>query len=82
MTADLVKEILIDLGIGETQINAHARLKEDLELDSTDTVQVALDLKRRLDVDIAFASGEDMTVGDLCALIEQRKQQRAAKAAV
>ncbi len=43
---DALKAILIDLGIPEESIHQDALLREDLQLDSTETVEIALGLKR------------------------------------
>jgi acyl carrier protein len=73
MTFEIVKKILLDLGIDEELIHANAYLHHDLQLDSTETVQIALDLKRLCGVIVKFASRQDLTVADVCALIDQAK---------
>jgi acyl carrier protein len=73
MTFETIKKILLDLGIDEERIHADAYLHKDLELDSTETVQIALDLKRLYGVTVKFESRQDLTVADVCALIDQAK---------
>jgi acyl carrier protein len=65
------------LGVPEDAITETALLRKDLELDSTETVEIALELKRRLDVSIRFEAREDMTLAELCALISQQTPPRA-----
>lgn len=64
-----VLEILVELGIEADDVTPGARLRGDLELDSTETVEVTLELKRRLDVDVQLESGEDITVDGVCARV-------------
>lgn len=61
-----VADILVGLGIDRGDVAADARLRADLELDSTETVEVTLELKRRLDVEVQLESGEDLTVAQVC----------------
>jgi acyl carrier protein len=72
-TAVVIKEILVDLGIPETSIDGDKHLKRDLQLDSTDTVQVALDIKKKLNVTFKIESSEDLTVAQVCRLVESLK---------
>ena len=73
MTFDTVKKSLLDLGIDEELITENAYLHKDLELDSTETIQIALDVKRIYDVTIKLESRKDLTVGEVCALIDQAR---------
>jgi len=73
MTFEMMKKILLDLGIDEERIHADAYLYKDLELDSTETVQIALDLKRLCGVTVKFESRQDLTVANVCALVDQAK---------
>ncbi|HEY9660234.1 MAG TPA: phosphopantetheine-binding protein, partial [Allocoleopsis sp.] len=52
MVMDTLKEILLELGITDSEITETAFLRKDLQLDSTETVQIALELKRRLGVSV------------------------------
>ncbi len=70
---DTLKSILVDIGISEDAIVPSASLRKDLKLDSTETVEVALEIKRRLDVDVKLESKADHAVADVCALIERAK---------
>jgi acyl carrier protein len=64
-----LKEILVDLGIEAEAISEDKLLKGNLSLDSTELVQISLDLKRRFGVDVPFESREDVTVGHVCELV-------------
>jgi acyl carrier protein len=68
---DTLKAILIELGIPESDINESVFLRKDLQLDSTETVQIALELKRRLGVNVKLEARQDLTVGQVCAMVER-----------
>jgi acyl carrier protein len=60
-----IKEILVSkLGIEEELIQKEAFLEKNLELDSTETVVIALELKRKFGVEYKFPI-EDITLGEL-----------------
>ncbi|MDP8964493.1 MAG: acyl carrier protein [Cyanobacteriota bacterium] len=67
---DALKAILIDLGIPEESIHQDALLREDLQLDSTETVEIALGLKRKLGVNVKLESRQDMTLAQLGNRVE------------
>lgn len=71
MIFETIKDILLELGIDEEHIHANAYLRKDLQLDSSEIVQIALDLKRRCGVTLKFESRQDLTLADVCALIDQ-----------
>ncbi len=67
---DTLKVILTDLGIPEELIHQDALLREDLQLDSTETVELALSLKRLLGVSVKLESRQDITLAQLCQKVE------------
>ena len=67
---DALKAILIDLGIPEELINHDALLREDLQLDSTETVEISLALKRKLGVNVKLEGRQDITLTQLCNRVE------------
>lgn len=71
MIKDVLKEILVELGIPEESITDGAYLRKDLQLDSTETVQIALDLKRQLGVGVKIEARKDITVGQVCEMVDQ-----------
>lgn len=71
MVMDTLKEILLDLGIEEEQITESALLRKDLQLDSTETVEISLGLKRKLGVNVKIESRQDTTLGQVCDLVNQ-----------
>jgi len=73
-----LKAILIDLGIDESSLQEEAHLRKDLELDSTETVEIALELKRRLGVEIKLESRQDPTLAEVCSLVEQAQASSVA----
>jgi len=72
--------ILLDLGIPEDCVSERALLRTDLKLDSTETVEVALEIKRRFGISLTFESRSDLSLADVCTLIDQAV--RAAKPGV
>ncbi len=71
MVMDNLKAILLELGIEESDVTETALLRKDLQLDSTETVQIALELKRRLGVSVKLEARQDMTLGHICDLVAQ-----------
>lgn len=67
---DTLKAILTDLGIPEESIHQDALLHEDLQLDSTEIVEISLGLKRRLGINLKLESRQDMTMAQICSAIE------------
>ncbi|HLF50497.1 MAG TPA: acyl carrier protein [Methylomirabilota bacterium] len=74
-----VKKILqARLGLPEEALRSEARLVEDLEMDSLDSVELAIQMEKEFNIGI----GEDLlteitTVADIVALIEELSGARA-----
>ena len=73
MSFDMLREILLDLGIDEERISESAHLRKDLELDSTETVEMALELKRRFGVEVKLEARKDFTLSEVGAMIDHAK---------
>lgn len=67
---DTLKATLTDLGIPEEMIHQDALLREDLQLDSTETVELALALKRMLGVSVKLEGRQDITLAQLCDRVD------------
>jgi len=67
---DTLKAILTELGIPEDLIHPNTLLHQELQLDSTETVEVALRLKRQLGVNVKLESRQDLTIAQVCSLVE------------
>ncbi|NEO98556.1 MAG: acyl carrier protein [Symploca sp. SIO2E9] len=67
---DTLKAILVDLGIPVESVHKDTLLCKDLQLDSTETVEISLGLKRQLGVNVKLEAREDMTLAQVCNLIE------------
>ncbi|MEM9903520.1 MAG: acyl carrier protein [Cyanobacteria bacterium P01_D01_bin.44] len=65
-----LKTIFADLGISAESLDGDTLLFKDLQLDSTETVEVSLGLRRRLGVSVKLESRQDMTLAQVCDLIE------------
>jgi acyl carrier protein len=76
MTADQVGDALAgslaELGIEAAAIGPEARLREDLELDSTEMVQVSLDLTRRLGFRVRLEPKANATFNDACEAVARQ----------
>ena len=75
MVLDQIKEILKDtMDIDESKITLDAKLKEDLELDSLDSVELIMSAEEEFGIEIP---DEDVmnfkTVNDLVNYIEEHK---------
>ncbi|AFY33183.1 acyl carrier protein [Calothrix sp. PCC 7507] len=64
-----LKAILIDLGVAEELLHEKTYLQSNLQIDSVETVEIALRLKRQLGVNIKLLSRNDITLGELCNLV-------------
>lgn len=71
----VLTEALVGLGIDAQDVRDESTLHGDFELDSTETVQVALELTRHLGVRITLSDTGDPTV---VALVEQVVEQTRA----
>ncbi|HAA30503.1 MAG TPA: acyl carrier protein [Cyanobacteria bacterium UBA11369] len=67
---DTLKAILGDLGIPEESLHKDTLLRKDLQLDSTETVEVSLGLKRKLGVSVKLEGWQDMTLAQVCNRVE------------
>ncbi|MGI0485831.1 acyl carrier protein [Pantanalinema rosaneae CENA516] len=65
-----LKTVLSDLGIPETALHEETYLYGDLGLDSVETVKLALELKRRLGIDLPLGSRHDLSLRDICQQAE------------
>jgi acyl carrier protein len=75
---DTLKTILTGLGIPEELIHQDTLLHEGLQLDSTETVELALALKRQLGISIKLEGRQDMTLAQLCNRIEAAMSSASA----
>jgi acyl carrier protein len=62
---EAITEILCELGVEPDAITDTATLGDELELDSTDAVEVSLELRRRFHVEVKVQVKGDLTVADL-----------------
>lgn len=74
-TFGILVDILKELGVSETQISPNTFIYRDLQLDSTETVEISLALKRRLGIKIKLETRQDKTLAELCQSIESAKSQ-------
>ncbi len=73
-----LKNVLIDLGFEEEELTDTASIRQDLQLDSTETVDISLGLKRRLGINIKLESRQDMTLAQISEKIVQAVDQSSS----
>lgn len=75
MDFEKVKEIIVDsLSCDESQVTMEANLKDDLEADSLDAVEVIMALEDEFGIEIPDEEAEHFkTIGDICKFIENNK---------
>ena len=69
-TIDNLMDILGRLGVPPDKLKLDSFLYKDLQLDSTETVEVSLALKRQLGVRIKLETRRDKTLAEICNLID------------
>ncbi len=75
-----LKSVLIDLGFSEEELTDTASIRQDLQLDSTETVDISLGLKRRLGINIKLESRQDMTLAEVSEKIALAVAQSSSEA--
>jgi len=69
---ELVRDALIALDIPAEEITPEVNIRDELDVDSTELVEIAVTLGRRCGTEINAKSVKDVeTVNDLVALLEQ-----------
>ena len=69
-TINALINILSELGLSPDQLKPNSFLYKDLQLDSTEIVEVSLALKRRFGVRVKLEARQDRTLTDVCNLID------------
>ena len=78
MIYETLHTALVDqLGIEAELINPNVKLKADLELDSTETVILALEIKKHFKLDYTFPQ-EDVSLSELVAFVETHSAEAEA----
>ncbi|VEP15740.1 Acyl carrier protein [Hyella patelloides LEGE 07179] len=65
-----LKAILIDLGIPRESLHDDTLLHRDLQLDSTEIVEIVLGLKQNLGIKVKLGGRKDLTLAQVCDRIE------------
>ncbi|NES95896.1 MAG: acyl carrier protein [Desertifilum sp. SIO1I2] len=66
----ILQTILSDLGIPKEDLHEQTLLHQDLQLDSTEIVELSLELKRQFGVRVKLETRQDMTLAQVCQRIE------------
>ena len=74
---DKVRDILVDqLIVDETDITPEARLREDLDADSLDVVEIGLRIEETFGFFVDDEDGDNLkTVADVVALVEKKTKE-------
>lgn len=67
---DKLKKILVDLGIPQESLRDDALLHRDLQLDSTEIVEIVLGLKQDLGIRVKLSGRQDLTLAQVSDRIE------------
>lgn len=75
MTFEKVKKILVDeLGAESEEITMESNIKEDLDADSLDVVQIVMAVEEAFELEIDEEAAEKiLTVGDMVRYIDARR---------
>lgn len=68
-----LKAILKNLGISEELLHDEALLHRDLQLDSTEIVEISLAVKRQLGVAVKLETRQDKTLAEVNQAIENAR---------
>jgi acyl carrier protein len=68
---------LSDLGIPAANIHPQAKVQSDLRLDSTEAVQIALDLKKAFDLSVKIDFSADPTLAEIADLVQANLTSKA-----
>jgi acyl carrier protein len=74
---DKLKTILIDLGIPRESLHDDALLHQDLQLDSTEIVEIVLRLKQDLGVRVKLGGRQDLTLAQVGDRLEEEMLAQA-----
>ena len=66
-----LKGILVDLGIPKELLHDDTLLHQDLQLDSTEIVEIVLGLKQNLGISLKLGGRQDLTLAEVCDRIEE-----------
>lgn len=76
---DTLRAILEELGIPKESLREDTLLYEQLGIDSVEVIQLSLELKRRLGIDVKIGTRNDMTLAEICHLAEAHVLQTRSK---
>lgn len=77
---DRLKTILVGLGIPRKSLHDRTWLHRDLQLDSTEMVEIVLGLKQELGISLKLSGREDLTLAQVCDRIEAAIQEQSSHA--
>ena len=70
-TMNVLMDILDELGIPADRLKPNSFLYEDLQLDSTEIIEVSVALKQKFGVKIKLETRQDKTLSEVCNLISK-----------
>lgn len=78
MSIDALREILLGLGVEDDKIGPERRLRSDLALDSTETTELELELRRQFGLRVDLWDRHDYSLAELAERIECGRALSAA----
>ena len=72
-----LSRVLEELGIDPATIEPASTLRGTFELDSTETVEVSLELGRAFGIKLMIEAGEDLSVAQVCDLVTRLVAEQA-----
>ena len=71
MSVEAVKAILVELGVEEVHLGPDRHLRADLALDSTETTELEIELRRRFNASVDLWDSKDYTIAELARRIAE-----------
>ena len=79
ITARVVQILVSDLGVREAEVQLGSRLKEDLDADSLDKIELLYAIEEEFEIDLPDDEADRVhTVADLIVLVGNTKAKRVA----
>jgi acyl carrier protein len=77
-TLEKLRSIIIQIGVDGRKVVDSAKIFSDMELDSTESVDLSLEINRNFGVKVKLSTKEDLTLQALAELIKALQEQAVA----
>ncbi len=78
MSIQVIKEILGTMGVMDSALVEEATIYEEIGLDSSEVVLLAVQLKKRLGVELELPATQDLTLAQLASRVDRELQRTSA----